>query len=96
MREAVKRAKLPEDTCMYSLRHTYASQSILAGMNLKLLAENMGTSIRMLETNYGKFIASSRRKLIEESAFKIGLPKKKSNVTRIDKAVLAIGRKARK
>jgi len=42
-------------------------------MNLNLLAENMGTSIRMLEVHYGKFIAGSRRKLIEESAFKLGL-----------------------
>jgi len=73
MRAAVRKAKLPADTCMYSLRHTYASQSILAGMNLKLLAENMGTSIRMLEVHYGKFIAASRRKLVDESAFKLGL-----------------------
>jgi hypothetical protein len=42
-------------------------------MNLKLLAENMGTSIRMLEVHYGKFIAASRQKLVEESAFKLGL-----------------------
>ncbi len=49
MREAVARAKLPKGCTMYSLRHTHASQCILAGMNLKMLAENMGTSIRMLE-----------------------------------------------
>jgi integrase len=75
MREAAKRAKLSEGTCMYSLRHTYASQSILAGMNLKLLAENMGTSIRMLEQHYAKFIAASRAKLIEDAAPKLGLPR---------------------
>ena len=73
MEEAVARAKVPEDCTIYALRHTHASQSILAGMNLKLLAENMGTSIRMLEIHYGKFIAASRRKLVEESAFKLGL-----------------------
>jgi integrase len=71
--DAVKKAKLPAACTIYSLRHTYASQSILAGMNLKLLAENMGTSIRMLEVHYGKFIAASRRKLVEESAFKLGV-----------------------
>jgi len=75
MADAVLRAKLPADTTIYALRHTHASQSILAGMNLKLLAENMGTSIRMLEQHYGKFIAASRRKLVEESSFKLGLPK---------------------
>jgi site-specific recombinase XerD len=79
MRDAVKRAKLPKGTSMYTLRHTNASQSILAGMNLKLLAENMGTSIRMLEVHYGKFIAASRQKLVEDSAFKLDL--KPSKVT---------------
>jgi hypothetical protein len=74
MRIAVARAELPADTTIYALRHTYASQSILAGMNLKLLADNMGTSIRMLEQHYSKFIAAARRRLVEESAFKIGLP----------------------
>lgn len=73
MKRAVKLAKLPKKCTIYSLRHTYASQSILAGMNLKLLAENMGTSIRMLEKHYGKFIAAARRQLVEQSAFKIGL-----------------------
>jgi integrase len=73
MQDAVARAKLPADCTIYALRHTAASQSILAGMNLKLLAENMGTSIRMLEQHYGKFIAASRRKLVEESSFKLGL-----------------------
>jgi len=77
MREAAKRAKLPTGATIYALRHTYASQSLLAGMNLKLLAENMGTSVRMLESNYAKFIAASRRKLVEESAFKLGLPRPK-------------------
>lgn len=73
MKRAVKAAGLPAKCTIYSLRHTYASQSILAGMNLKLLAENMGTSIRMLEIHYGKFIAASRQKLVEQSAFKLGL-----------------------
>lgn len=79
MKDAVERAELSAETTIYALRHTYASQSILANMNLKLLAENMGTSIRMLELHYGKFIASSRQKLVEESSFKLGLVK--GNVT---------------
>lgn len=74
MREAVARAKLPKGTSLYTLRHSYASQSLLAGMNLKLLAENLGTSVRMIEQYYGKFLASSRRTLIEASAPKLGLP----------------------
>jgi integrase len=79
MGEAVRLAELPAGTCMYSLRHTYASQSIMSGMNLKLLAENMGTSIRMLEEHYAKFLQGKKRKLIEETSFKLGLTP--SNVT---------------
>ena len=70
---AVKLAKLPEDTCHYSLRHTYASQSLMAGMNVQLLAENMGTSVAMIEKHYGKFTKSARRAQIEASAPKLGL-----------------------
>jgi integrase len=76
MREAAKRAKLPKGCTLYSLRHTYCSQSLLAGMNIKLLAENMGTSVRMIELHYGKFIAAARRKLVEEAAFRLGLTAK--------------------
>jgi site-specific recombinase XerD len=79
LQPAIERAKLPAGTCMYSLRHSYASQAILAGMSLKLLAENMGTSIKMIEDHYGKFVAASRARLIEETAPKLGLPV--SNVT---------------
>ena len=49
MNRAAVAAKLPSGTVFYRLRHTYASRSILGGMNLKLVAENTGTSIRMLE-----------------------------------------------
>ncbi len=64
---------LPSETCPYSLRHTHASQALANGMNLQLLAENMGTSVRMLEQNYGKFIQATRRTLMEASAPKLGL-----------------------
>ena len=73
MREAVKKAKLPSDCTIYALRHTHASQALLNGINLKLLAENLGTSVGMIEKHYGKFLAASRRQLIEESGFKLGL-----------------------
>ena len=56
------------------------NRSLLAGMNIKLLAENMGTSVRMLELHYAKFIAASRRELVEKSTFRLGL-KPSNNVT---------------
>jgi integrase len=73
MREAVAKAKLPKDCSIYALRHTHASQALLNGLNLKLLAENMGTSVLMIEKHYGRFLAASRRRLVEESGFKLGI-----------------------
>jgi len=70
MKEAVKRAneiiedeqkQLPGKTVFYSLRHTYASFALLAGVNIQVLAENMGTSVRMIEKHYGKFLQTDRR-----------------------------------
>jgi hypothetical protein len=46
---------------------------LVGGINMQLLAENMGTSVRMLEESYGKFTAASRRKLIEASVITLGL-----------------------
>jgi site-specific recombinase XerD len=73
MEEAVKRAKLPDATTLYALRHTHISQALLNNMNIKLLADNCGTSIAMIEDHYGKFLAGSRRKLIEKSGFRLDL-----------------------
>lgn len=73
MREAAKRAKLPEDTTLYSLRHTHASTALKNGANQQILAENMGTSIRMLERHYAKFLKGTRRGIIEATSLKLGL-----------------------
>lgn len=73
MTAAIEAAKLPDDTVFYSLRHTYASQSLMKGMNVQLLAENMGTSIAMIEKHYGKFTKIARRQQIDAAAPRLGL-----------------------
>ena len=73
MRAAVKRAKLPADCGLYALRHTHVSMALANGMNLQLLAENVGTSVAMIEKHYGKFRPDQRRALIEQAAPKLGL-----------------------
>ena len=45
----------------YSLRHTHASAALNAGIPMKILAANLGTSVRMLETCYQKFGAEERK-----------------------------------
>lgn len=61
MREAIKAAKLPRDTTFYALRHTHVSRALLAGVNAQVVAENCGTSVRMIEKHYGKFLREDRR-----------------------------------
>ncbi len=80
MKEARERAKLPAKTSMYSLRHSHISHAIIAGMPLTVLAENCGTSVRMIEENYAHVLASTRRQLIEERGFKLGVALPNGNV----------------
>ncbi|MBS1984278.1 MAG: tyrosine-type recombinase/integrase [Bdellovibrionales bacterium] len=54
----VRSAKVEKDShgdsrTLYSLRHTYATFRLHAGVNQYLLARNMGTSVAMLEQFYG-------------------------------------------
>jgi integrase len=83
VKKAAQIAKLPADTCMYSLRHSYASEALLRGVNMQLLAENMGTSLRMIEQNYGHIIAENRRAMIEQSGIRLGLDLPAGNVAKI-------------
>jgi site-specific recombinase XerD len=73
--KAVKRAAalagLPASVSFYALRHANISRSIEAGMPLSLVAENCGTSLRMLEANYAHVLASTRADTIERTAPKL-------------------------
>jgi len=61
--------RLPADTVFYSLRHTHASLALLGGINIQVLAENMGTSVLMIEKHYGKFLRADRRKMFNTVSF---------------------------
>lgn len=52
-KEAVTTAKLSDGVVMYSLRHTAISEMILAGMDSFIVAKLVGTSVAMIEANYG-------------------------------------------
>ena len=66
MKEAVKAAKLPRDTVFYSLRHYHISKALIAGLPVQVIAENCGTSVRMIEKHYGKFMPKDRRRLLNQ------------------------------
>jgi integrase len=66
--DAMPRTERPS---FYSLRHSFISRALENGMPIFLVAENVGTSIAMIEKNYGKFMHAAKRKLIEQHAPKL-------------------------
>jgi hypothetical protein len=42
----------------YNTRHTYISVALTLGCKIKWVAEQCGTSVAMIEENYGKYIGS--------------------------------------
>ena len=52
-RDAVTRAKLPSGVVLYSLRHTAISELIMGDMDSFMVAKLTGTSVAMIEKNYG-------------------------------------------
>src|SRR5262245_59233843 len=65
IKDALKKAGLPANGSIYALRHTYVSHAIEGGVPLNLIAENCGTSVRMIEKTYAKVLAEKRRDFIE-------------------------------
>jgi len=43
---------------LYSLRHTYATQELLAGTDIHTLARQLGNSAQMIEQYYSKLTAT--------------------------------------
>lgn len=70
-KKAATLAELPSSASFYTLRHSYISRAIESGMPLSLLAENTGTSLTMIQRNYAKVLAATRRETIEAASPKL-------------------------
>ena len=53
IKEAARKAGLPEATTAYTLRHSTITDLVLNGLDLLTVARISGTSIRMIERHYG-------------------------------------------
>jgi hypothetical protein len=67
---------------MYCLRHTHISQRLLKGVSIHLLADELGTSVRMIEKHYAKYLTIERRKALNASSFMTAIPKGKVTALR--------------
>ncbi len=73
MREAVERAKVKPAIGFHTLRHTWASLAVMAGMPLLLVARNLGhRDTRMVERHYAHLSPSYEAEAIRAHAPKYG------------------------
>ncbi len=54
VKEAAAAAELPQETCLYTLRHSFISQAISDGMTTLEVSRLVGTSLKMIEQHYGQ------------------------------------------
>jgi integrase len=71
MATALQRAGLDKEGTFYALRHSYISRAIEGEVPLNIIAENCGTSVRIIETTYAKVLADKRREFIERGALSL-------------------------
>jgi len=65
---ALERAGLDSEGTFYALRHSYISRAIEGEVPLNIIADNCGTSVRIIEATYAKVLANKRRQFIERGA----------------------------
>jgi site-specific recombinase XerD len=53
--------KLPSNTCLYTLRHSFITQVLLDGMSTLEVSKMVGTSLAMIEKHYGHLVHSTAR-----------------------------------
>jgi integrase len=83
MKEACERARIKAPASFHTLRHTWASLSVMGGMPLVVVAKNLGHSdTRMVEKHYGHLCPDYVAKAIREFAPRFGFTSE-SNVTPI-------------
>jgi site-specific recombinase XerD len=61
VRAAATEAALPAGVCLYTLRHSFITTALIAGMSTLDVARLVGTSVMMIEKHYGHLVASAAR-----------------------------------
>ena len=53
----------------YTLRHTFIASALTGGIGIHQVAKMCGTSVRMIEKHYDKFLHSDVRERLNKIAF---------------------------
>jgi integrase len=83
---AVVRAEIDPDTTFYALRHAYISHALKVGVPAKAVADHCGTSLRMIEANYAKFMPEDRARYAALAAPALRLAADDQKVTPLRRA----------
>jgi integrase len=59
VRATATKAELPKGTCLYTLRHSWITAALMGSMSTLMVARLCGTSLMMIEKNYGHLAASA-------------------------------------
>jgi integrase len=65
VRGAAARAGLPAGVCLYTMRHSWITQSLMDGMSTLEVARISGTSLAMIERHYGHLVMKAARDRLE-------------------------------
>ncbi|HUY11082.1 MAG TPA: tyrosine-type recombinase/integrase [Candidatus Baltobacteraceae bacterium] len=69
VREAANAAMLPAGTCLYTLRHSWVTSALVAGLATLDVARLCGTSVTMIERHYGHLVDASARERLASVKF---------------------------
>jgi integrase len=61
VREAAKKAGLPKGVCLYTLRHSFITQTLMEGLSTLEVSKMVGTSLAMIEQHYGHLVTDTAR-----------------------------------
>jgi integrase len=61
VKDAARLAGLPEATCLYTLRHSFITQTLIDGMSTLEVSKLVGTSLAMIEKHYGHLVHDTAR-----------------------------------
>ena len=87
MRAACKAARITPAVGVHALRHTWASQAVMGGMPLMLVAENLGHSgTKMVEKHYAHLVEDYRDEMFAKFAPRLGTTDETNVVTLKEKA----------
>lgn len=69
VRKSAEAACLPSGVVMYTLRHCWITDAIVAGMDLLTVARLAGTSLSMIQKHYGHLVSNNARNKLNQVNF---------------------------